>query len=55
MEAVEAITKGWQIIVGIVTVVVIAAQAHLRIAVLEEKVRTLFDLLNKIQTGNTRK
>jgi hypothetical protein len=47
MEAVEAVTKGWQIIVGIVTVVVIAAQAHLRIAVLEEKVRTLFDLVNK--------
>lgn len=47
MEAIEAVTKGWQIIVGLVTLVVIFAQMYQRIAVLEEKVKALFDLVNK--------
>ena len=47
MEAIDAVTKGWQILVGLVTVVVILAQMYQRIAVLEEKVKTLFELLNK--------
>lgn len=47
MEAVEAVAKGWQIIAGIITLVVIFAQMYQRIVVLEEKVKQLFDFHNK--------
>lgn len=47
MEAVEAVAKGWQIIAGIVTLVVIFAQMYQRIVVLEQKVTQLFDFHNQ--------
>jgi hypothetical protein len=39
--------KLWPVFLAFVTLVVILAKADNRIAVLEEKVRTLFDLINK--------
>ena len=47
MEAVEAVAKGWQIIAGIITLVVIFAQMHQKIVVLEEKVKQLFAFHNQ--------
>ena len=46
METLHLINDLWQIMVAFVTLVVILAQAYMRINVLEEKVKTLFDLLN---------
>ena len=37
----------WPILLGLVTLVIVLAQMYSRIGVLEEKVRTLFELFNK--------
>ena len=37
----------WPILLGFVTLVIVLAQMYSRIGVLEEKVRTLFELFNK--------
>lgn len=47
MDVFETITKAWPMFVGFVALVIILAKADLRIGMLEEKVKTLFDLLNK--------
>jgi len=46
MEMLNLINQLWQIMIAFVTLVVILAQAYMRINVLEEKVKTLFDLIN---------
>jgi hypothetical protein len=47
MDAIEIIARIWPILVGFVMLVVVLAKADNRIAVLEEKVKTLFDLINR--------
>lgn len=47
MEVLDIITKSWPIAVGIVTVVILLAKNDTRINVLEDKVKTLFELINK--------
>jgi hypothetical protein len=47
MDLIENVMKLWPVFLGFVTLVVILAKADNRIAVLEEKVRALFDLINK--------
>jgi hypothetical protein len=47
MDLIENIMKLWPVFLGFITLVVVLAKADNRIAVLEEKVRTLFDLFNK--------
>jgi hypothetical protein len=47
MDLIDNIMKLWPVFLGFITLVVILAKADNRIAVLEEKVRTLFDLINK--------
>ena len=37
----------WPILLGFVTLVIVLAQMHSKIGVLEEKVRTLFELFNR--------
>ena len=51
MEAADAIiiiSKLWPIFVAFILLIVTLAQAHYRIKVLEEKVKVLFDLVNKL-------
>ena len=43
----ELINEYWQIIVGLITLVVILSKMNLDIEVIKEKIRTLFDLINK--------
>ena len=43
MDLIENIMKLWPVFLGFITLVVILAKADNRIAVLEEKVRALFD------------
>ena len=43
----DLLTQLWPILLGFVTLVIVLAQMYSRIGVLEEKVRTLFELFNK--------
>jgi hypothetical protein len=47
MDIVEIINKIWPMFLGFITLVVVLAKMDNRVAVLEEKCRTLFELYNK--------
>jgi hypothetical protein len=47
MEIFEILLKASPAILALITLIVVLAKLDLRVAVLEEKVRTLFDLINK--------
>jgi hypothetical protein len=43
----ELVIKAWPIFLGIITLIIILAKMDVRLAVVEEKVKTLFELFNK--------
>jgi hypothetical protein len=43
----ELIIKAWPIFLGLITLIIILAKMDVRLAVVEEKIKTLFDLFNK--------
>ncbi len=47
MSTAELIVKAWPIFLGLITLIIVLAKLDLRVAVLEEKVKTLFELFNK--------
>jgi hypothetical protein len=47
METVELLIKAWPIFLGFITLVVLLAKMDNRLAVVEEKIKTLFELFNK--------
>jgi hypothetical protein len=47
MDIFEIFTRAWPIILAIITLIIVLSKLDLRVAVLEEKVKTLFDLINK--------
>ena len=47
MDTFDLLVKGWPILLAIVTLIIVLSKLDLRVAVLEEKVRTLFELWNK--------
>ena len=47
MDAVELLLKAWPVLLGVITLIIVLSKLDLRVAVLEEKVKTAFDLLNK--------
>ena len=47
MSIAELLIKSWPIFLGIITLIIVLAKLDLRVAVLEEKVRSLFELWNK--------
>jgi hypothetical protein len=46
-ESIDLLIKLWPILLGFITLVIVLAQMYSRINVLEDKVRTLFDLFNR--------
>jgi hypothetical protein len=48
MELFDLLAKGWPMLLAIITLIIVLSKLDLRVAVLEEKVKTLFDLLNKM-------
>ena len=44
---VELLIKAWPILLAIITLIIVLAKLDLRVAVLEEKIKTLFELYNK--------
>ena len=47
MSITEVINTAWPILLGFITLVIVLAKMHTSIEVLQEKVKTLFDLHNK--------
>tara|TARA_R110000868_G_scaffold24639_1_gene96976 strand:- start:156 stop:305 length:150 start_codon:yes stop_codon:yes gene_type:complete len=47
MTALDLIMKAWPILLGIITLIIVLSKLDLRVAVVEEKVKALFDLINK--------
>ena len=47
MDTIDVLAKIWPLLVGFVSLVIVLAKIDNKIAVLEEKVKTLFDLWNK--------
>jgi hypothetical protein len=47
MEVFEVFTRAWPVILALITLIIVLSKLDLRVAVLEEKVKALFDLINK--------
>ena len=47
MDTLDILAKIWPLLVAFVTLVIVLAKTDNRVAVLEEKVRVLFELWNK--------
>ncbi len=47
MEAFEVLTRAWPVILALITLIIVLSKLDLRVAVLEEKVKTIFELINK--------
>ena len=47
-EAITILSKLWPIFVAFIMLIVVLAQSHYRIKVLEEKIKVAFDLINKL-------
>jgi len=49
MDSLDHLLRFWPVFAGLISVVIVLAQHHQRTAVLEEKVKVLFDLYNKFK------
>jgi len=47
MELFEIFTRAWPVILALITLIIVLSKLDLRVAVLEDKIKTLFELLNK--------
>lgn len=47
MTALDLIMKAWPILLGIITLIIVLSKLDLRVAVVEEKLKAVFDLINK--------
>ena len=47
MDIFEIFTRAWPIILAIITRIIVLSKLDLRVAVLEDKIKTIFDLINK--------
>jgi hypothetical protein len=47
MDQFEILTKSWPILLAIITLIIVLSKLDLRVAVLEEKIKTLFELFNR--------
>jgi len=47
MDTLDLLVKIWPVLLGFVTLVIVLAKMDVRINVLEDKIKTMFDLWNK--------
>jgi len=47
MDTVELLAKIWPIVLGFITLVIVLAKMDVRLGMVEEKIKTLFELWNK--------
>jgi hypothetical protein len=49
MEIAELFLKAWPVLLAIITLIVVLSKLDLRVAVLEEKVKSAFEIINKMK------
>ena len=47
MDTVELLAKIWPMLIGFITLVIVLAKMDVRLGMVEEKIKTLFELWNK--------
>ena len=47
MDIFEMFTRAWPVILALISLIIVLSKLDLRVAVLEEKVKAAFDLINK--------
>jgi hypothetical protein len=47
VEVFDIFVRAWPVVLGIVTLIIVLSKLDLRVAVLEEKIKTAFELINK--------
>ena len=47
MEFFEALAKSWPMLLALITLIIVLAKMDIKIAVLEEKVKSLFEIFNR--------
>ena len=47
MDFFDILEKAWPILLAIITLIIVLAKLDLRVAVLEDKIKTLFEILNR--------
>lgn len=52
MELFDLLSKGWPILLALITLIIVLSKLDLRVAVMEEKVKTLFELFNRKDRGD---
>jgi hypothetical protein len=52
MDIIELFLKAWPVLLGLITLIIVLSKLDLRVAVLEEKVKSAFDLINKMKDKN---
>ena len=48
MDTLDLLTKLWPVIFAVISLIVVLAKIDQRVAILEEKMKTAFELINKI-------
>ncbi|MEN9589895.1 MAG: hypothetical protein RLZZ481_1681 [Pseudomonadota bacterium] len=47
MDTFDMLVKAWPILLALITLIIVLSKIDLRVAILEEKVKSLFELWNK--------
>jgi hypothetical protein len=47
MDVIELLIKAWPVLFAVITLIIVLSKLDLRVAVLEDKIKTLFDLVNR--------
>jgi hypothetical protein len=47
MDFFDVLAKSWPMLLALITLIIVLAKLDLRVAVLEEKIKTLFELFNR--------
>ena len=47
MDFFDALAKGWPMLLALITLIIVLAKMDVRLAVLEEKMKVAFDIINK--------
>jgi hypothetical protein len=51
MEVVDLFFKAWPVLLAIITLIVVLSKLDLRVAVLEEKMKSAWEQINKAKNG----
>ena len=47
MDVIELLIKAWPVLFALITLIIVLSKLDLRVAVLEDKMKSAWDLLNK--------